>query len=459
MDLSDIIGNSIEHYLLDLIYESRYPLENYRVEYEHISDNSIQVTLSVAQGIFALFKSRNFLHDIRFNLNEFQDNLLEYLREQFREYDIYLDSLVDINQTIVLTISYYPKVELPPDVIQRILSFLPSKEVQRISRALPGYQNILENEYIWYQFVMNTYGPYYKLFKEIPLNVVNWKELYQELEKLRSSEKTPMIFNKFLFNEAIRQNAIELVKIMLKDPLIDPNDPSESPHDNPYLRLPLKLAAERNNIAIVQMLLADPRVDPSIGDNISLGAAIFHKFYPVVEMLLKDPRIKPNHRNLIVAIRAGYQEVFDEILPYIDPSYDNNDAIIAAAQFGNLRALDRLLDHPLVNPADQNNLALILASAKGNLDIVKRLLQDPRVDPSDQQNTALISASSEGHADVVSELLRDPRVDPLDQYFSALGTALEARQYDVLRILVANPVVQAAIPTMPLVLRNAIRLL
>lgn len=52
------------------------------------------------------------------------------------------------------------------------------------------------------------------------------------------------------------------------------------------------------------------------------------------------------------------------------------------------------------------------ASQNGRLDMVNRLLQDPRVDPSAQDNKAILEASRNGFIGVVNRLLQDSRVHP-----------------------------------------------
>ena len=54
----------------------------------------------------------------------------------------------------------------------------------------------------------------------------------------------------------------------------------------------------------------------------------------------------------------------------------------------------------------------INAAKAGNLEVVKLLLTDNRVDPSDDDNLAIIWAASRGHHEVVKTLLADNRVDP-----------------------------------------------
>lgn len=490
MSLVSDLGSSIERYLLEQIDATGYPARDYRVSYERVTDNSLQVTLSVARGLFGLFTSRPLPRDILDDLEIFEVGLLNYLQRAFPEYNIYLGHPVFVNQSLIFTVNYYPKVELPPDLIKKILSYLAPEEAQRIAQALPPmYQEAFKDQYIWYMFVMNTYGPYYRFLEEIPLSSVNWRQLYQEIEKLRQS-RTPMIFNNFLFKEAIRQNAIELVKVMLMDPSIDPMDVGDSPPENPYLRVPIKLAAERNHVVILKMLLDDPRVDPAVGENAALKSALSHSKAEAAEILLSNPKVTPEAGSLAYAIIGNEYDLFEKILPQVDPSDLDNQAVIVASEKGRIEMLNRLLQDPRVDPSAKGNAALTEAARNGHLDVVNRLLQDPRVNPAAQGNRTLIIAANGGHLDVINRLLedprvdpgaqgslalvaavqnndvglverllQDPRVDPLAQNYAALG--LSARHGDgvIISMLARDPRVVAGLPNMPFLLRNALRFL
>lgn len=438
MSLVSNLGRSVEKYLLNQIAAARYPLKNYRIFYEPVSDNSLQVKLNVARGISGLFVSRTALHDILDNLEKFKFDLLHYLERRSPEYNIYLEDPVSLNQTLVFTITYYPKVELPPDIIKKILSYLHPEEAQRTALS-KEYQRAFEDQYIWYMFVMNTYGPYYRFLREVPLDSVNWRQLYQEIERLKRSG-TPMVFDNFLFKEAISQNAIELVKIMLMDPSIDPMDVGDtSPNDSPYLRVPIKLAAERNHLVILKMLLDDPRVDPNVGDSIALRVSLAQGAPEAAAMLLAHPKVKTTARILVSAILGNDYDLFEKVLSRVDPSEFDNLAVILASEKGRIEMVNRLLQDPRVDPSAQGNLPLRLASQEGRLNVIDRLLQDPRVNPADHGNATLIIAAHNGHVNVVNRLLQDPRVDPAAQGNAALLVAAQQNHPEVIARLLQDP--------------------
>jgi ankyrin repeat protein len=110
------------------------------------------------------------------------------------------------------------------------------------------------------------------------------------------------------------------------------------------------------------------------------------------------------------ACRTGDVQVVERLLldPKINPSAEDDEAIIIASDRGHVQVVERLLDHQgskRVNPEARMNLAIICASANGRIEVVERLLKDPRVDPSTQDNKAIYFALTYGHVKVVRLLL------------------------------------------------------
>lgn len=120
-----------------------------------------------------------------------------------------------------------------------------------------------------------------------------------------------------------------------------------------------------NDIAI--MLLNDPRVDPSVNDNYAIIIASQNGWYIIVKSLLLHPKI--------------------------NPAVKNNEAIIRA--IGNYRQIttEILLKDSRVDPTDQNNKAIKCAMEKRHLDMVKLLL--PRTDLSKIDDTKLLQFAKE----------------------------------------------------------------
>lgn len=147
-------------------------------------------------------------------------------------------------------------------------------------------------------------------------------------------------------------------------------------------------------------------------------------------MDIKDKLRNVNSELLLSSCSNGHVEFVRLLITqYIDPSVNDNDAIVCACMEGNYDVVKLLLSHPHVNPADMENDAIILASERGHDDIVKVLLGDNRVDPSDQNNAAVISAINQGHIKVVKLLMLDSRVNPADGNNEAIKLVWDNEYY------------------------------
>ena len=117
--------------------------------------------------------------------------------------------------------------------------------------------------------------------------------------------------------------------------------------------------------------------------------------------------------NKLIEFSIEDEKFFKEL--GLDPSEQNNEAIIWASEYGRVKVVELLLKDKRVDPSAQDNKAIIWASLRGHVQVVKLLLKDPRVDPSAKNNRAIKLASGNGHVDVVELLLKDKRVDPSAQ--------------------------------------------
>jgi len=78
---------------------------------------------------------------------------------------------------------------------------------------------------------------------------------------------------------------------------------------------------------------------------------------------------------------------------------------------GNVASIKYLLESNLVDPSEQNNYAIIVSSRDNQLDIIKELLKDKRVDASDDSNKAIRLALKNEHYDVVKLLFGIEKVN------------------------------------------------
>lgn len=91
---------------------------------------------------------------------------------------------------------------------------------------------------------------------------------------------------------AINKNDVSLLRMLMKNPKIDPRKGGRTEMMYPgFDNAPIRRASQEGKIEIVKELLKDQRVDPSAGENWALKEAIKHKRWNVVEELIKDKRV------------------------------------------------------------------------------------------------------------------------------------------------------------------------
>lgn len=112
----------------------------------------------------------------------------------------------------------------------------------------------------------------------------------------------------------------------------------------------------------------------------------------------------------------------------------SEDQLIEACTCGDIDDVEDLIRQG-VNPAAQNNAAIIAAALYGQLDVVNRLLRDGRVNPATRFNSALKYAASRGHLPIVKRLLQDNRVDVM---MRVILTATAGCQSQILQLLLCD---------------------
>lgn len=292
-----------------------------------------------------------------------------------------------------------------------------------------------------------------ELLHKVDSGTIDWRRLSDEVGRL-TLKGIPMIINNFLFKEAIRQNAFELVKIMLHDPAIDPTDSSEMPPDAPKAKVPIKLAAERGWIDIVRLLLTYPQVNPTYG----LIGAIGFDHYETAALLLDDPRTICDEHHLIFAIERDYYDLFEKIVSKFNPIPDQNRLLAYAGQFGAEKITLKLLQDPLIDPNAYQGNSWIMAARNGHEKTLRLLLQDPRVNPSAYNNRVIHAAVLSGNLNVVKLLMADPRVDPSIQNNLPLKVALKNKNYEMASYLYQNsPRVRQEVDNEGAVMKNLLK--
>lgn len=191
-----------------------------------------------------------------------------------------------------------------------------------------------------------------------------------------------------------------------------------------------KLIESNYHLEIIQELLLDTRINPSCDNNFAIISASEKGYVDIVKILLSDSRIDPTIRKdapIGFASRNGHTAVVELLLkdPRVNPGADRNYAIVYACENNHLEIVKLLLRDSRVDPGAYNNIAIKTASRYGHCtEIVKLLLQDPRVDPSVDDNIAIKDAlRNNNHLNIVKLLI--PRID--------LSTITDTKILDIAR--------------------------
>ena len=180
-----------------------------------------------------------------------------------------------------------------------------------------------------------------------------------------------------------------------------------------------KIAIKNNNIEKISYLLNVKDFDPTLENNYGLRYATHFNHIEIVKMLVNDNRVYPFDYAHYVKQLEFQKEMEDNNInkvksilndKNINPSYNDNQAIIYSCENGNLEMVKLLLKDERVNPAMKNNKPIGYSSQFGHIEIVKLLLNDTRVDPSDYNNYALQYAKQHAHLNIVHLLWKDKRI-------------------------------------------------
>jgi hypothetical protein len=112
---------------------------------------------------------------------------------------------------------------------------------------------------------------------------------FEILYLLISDQRTNISYrNNCLFRLASKNGDIELVKLLLNDPRVDPADKRN---------WAIRKASEKGHVNIVKLLLNDPRITANAYNNIAIIDAIENGHTGVVSLLWNDQKIKNTLQN------------------------------------------------------------------------------------------------------------------------------------------------------------------
>jgi hypothetical protein len=122
--------------------------------------------------------------------------------------------------------------------------------------------------------------------------------------------------------------------------------------------------------------------------------------------------------------------------PDINPSFDNNWAILHAAKHGYINIIELLLNNENFNFSDDNlKWAISFPATKGDIQTLKAIINIEKFDITEYLIYGVISAAENGHADVVELLISDKRMHPLQSYLRALTQAYKIKHHNVVELL------------------------
>jgi hypothetical protein len=207
-------------------------------------------------------------------------------------------------------------------------------------------------------------------------------------------------------NEAILSDQIESIRVLVKDNRWDPEQ----------IKIDGYVVQNSANLKeILQLLMSNGEFDATS----VLKHAVFRQKPQIVRVLLDNERVDPtveNNEALISAIEIGDIEIFKMLLndKRVDPSANRNYALRTAAYEGEDEIVMLLLMDRRTDPTDANNDAWQAAVEGNKFTVVDLLLQDGRVDPTVGHNWALDYADTQGYADLFELLIEDERVQQFE---------------------------------------------
>ncbi|KAJ3234147.1 hypothetical protein HDU81_001708 [Chytriomyces hyalinus] len=175
------------------------------------------------------------------------------------------------------------------------------------------------------------------------------------------------------------------------------------------LGVALIAACEANHVQTVAFLLSLDEIDPAHNKNAALIGSVNGGHTAIVELLIgtgKSDASDQENKAILVATSKGFEEIVELLM---------RERVAASKGF---TAIVKLLlgwkgaNGESVDPTAQENAALIQAAKHGHLDVVELLLDIPSVNPKSRKNLALYEACCHGHT-LVAQLLytRNPQLD------------------------------------------------
>ena len=201
--------------------------------------------------------------------------------------------------------------------------------------------------------------------------------------------------------------------------------------DDKHLQFKILLwACKFNDYNFIKLLLEKTTIDPSKQNNEAIIMACKIKSIELVKMFMEDKRVDPSANsnqalyNACVIVESSFRSM----------CYIHTDSY---------EIIKLLLTDKRVDSGSHNNILLCQSLYFDDyLKLFKKLLKDTRINPADRQNDVFISACESGIIDAVRLLIDDARINPSDQNNLAIHSAFRSKQYNIGTLLLRNVKVQ-----------------
>ena len=226
-----------------------------------------------------------------------------------------------------------------------------------------------------------------------------------------------------LLSSAVRDRNTEVVRRLLDDPRVDPDNTQSN----------LLAMAARGRPEMLKILLADGRTDPADDEeNYILSECVEEHWTECLQILLADPRVDLSvnkNQILLIATKFGYADIVELLLAderVIEADVDTEDdfGIEGAVLGSHVETLKLILQHPI----QDINLMFMYACRGSSYETVKLLFDEQLAAWSASDNKSVLPTVSENYPlkmarngkrqDVVELLLTDERVRVRDEAVS-----------------------------------------
>ncbi len=207
---------------------------------------------------------------------------------------------------------------------------------------------------------------------------------------------------KISFIQAVNGSRHKEVKKILEDKEFDPCF-----DNNRTIIVAYKSALKHTDTDTVKVLLNDTRINPK-----QTEFADVIKRYDYLESIREKIRLGSYDDAFILAVKYGHVDIVKSLIEKRLITFTGTNllkAYLLSARYGHVDIFEYFLNWELIGKKYKRRLPLIEAATYGHINIVKLLLCES-LDPSYNNNNAVVKAIQNNHVDIFNLLIQDPRV-------------------------------------------------